>query len=596
MNQKASDLRGDNESPSPEEVFAMPEPAPETAAADSAEALLACGDIRGAADAYRAAGRYDEAIHLYVNVLGLPGEAAPLVAEMGNHEARRGALRAGGRDRRGGGQLVSIAEQSEHPRRSWSASSGCRRTRRTTSSSTRPTSARSRSRPSSCTTSTACRSRAGGERGAGHSGLRDHPDRGRGVPGRRRTAERLAIGSGGRAAGGTADPDGPHPGEDRAGHLLERAPGRRGRGRGDGSCEHRPAARRAPDDGGPQPRDPRNRALSTPGSRSRSVRSRWTRPRCPSCSSTPPFSAARTGPSVSQLQKFVEGQTCELGNIEVFYRLGLAHLASGDWAEALAAFRAVEEASPGYRDALLRSEEVEAWQSKLAPKLTSLGVAGTVIRKKNLNRYTLHGELGRGGMAVVYRGRDEVLGRDVALKFLSENMTAHAEGRGPVPTRGSLRRTAHHPNVITIYDFGTLEGRAFIAMEYVEGMTVKDMLDSRGRLSVMESLHIITQLLDALEYAHACSIIHRDIKASNVMVTSMGLVKLMDFGLAKSQEGQEQASMNRRDRRRTCRREQMDPVASWTRAPTLFAVGVTLYEMLAGKLPFKHLDRSPPER
>lgn len=297
--------------------------------------------------------------------------------------------------------------------------------------------------------------------------------------------------------------------------------------------------------------------------------------------------AARGGPSIDTLQGFIGGRECDLQNIEVYYRLGLVYLAQGKYHEAVAAFDSVEEASAGYRDAWKRADEVRSWQRALGKRATQLGTTPT-----GGGRYELHGELGRGGMAVVYRGRDSILGREVALKFLSESLSANNDMQELFQREARSVAALNHPNIITIHDVGVLEGRAFICMEYVEGRSLESLMSQTPGLTIVESLRAVKQVLDGLGYAHSRKIIHRDIKPANIMRSASGLVKLMDFGLAKSLDSAQQASVIAGTPQfmalEQLRGDHVDHRAD------LFAIGVTLYELLSGRAPYEGLDRSKP--
>src|SRR5438067_11827178 len=135
-------------------------------------------------------------------------------------------------------------------------------------------------------------------------------------------------------------------------------------------------------------------------------------------------------------------QQPDLGNIEVYYRLGLGHLARGQYEEAKVAFASVEEASPGYRDAAARADQITSWKDKVATGV--FAQAGAALAK----RYTLQGELGRGGMAVVYRARDEALGREVALKFLSEDAVGNEVFMQFFQREARAAGSLNHPNIV----------------------------------------------------------------------------------------------------------------------------------------------------
>ena len=299
--------------------------------------------------------------------------------------------------------------------------------------------------------------------------------------------------------------------------------------------------------------------------------------------------AARHGPGLDVLERFTGNRPCDLGNIEVYYRLGLFYVAQGNYDKALEMFDAVEEASPGYRDAWKRSEELQAWKKALG-KRSRLAENDAA---PEASRYELRGELGRGGMAVVYRAYDTLLGRDVALKFLSEDISTQPGVRELFQREARAVAGLNHPNIVTLHDTGYLQGRAFICMELVDGQSIESMMND-GSITIVESMRIIKQVLDALEYAHTRKIVHRDIKPANIMRTSSGLVKLMDFGLAKSLEGGKKQSVIA-GTPVYMPPEQLGGEEIDGRCD-LFAVAVSLYEMLTGELPYEAFDRSKPPR
>jgi len=219
-------------------------------------------------------------------------------------------------------------------------------------------------------------------------------------------------------------------------------------------------------------------------------------------------------------------------------------------------------------------------------------------------RYRVLRKLGGGGMADVYLCEDLTLGRQVALKVLLQRYlddpTFVERFRREAKAAAGLNQT----NLVSIYDWGELDGTYYIVMEYVEGETLKDLIRRRGRLSGNEALAIGLQLLAAVECAHRGGIVHRDIKPQNVMMDRSGTVKVMDFGIARAGDSgmteagsilgtaqylaPEQAKGHRVDER-----------------SDLYSVGVVLYEMLTGTVPFKgdsavtvalkHVREVPPE-
>ncbi|HSP33564.1 MAG TPA: serine/threonine-protein kinase, partial [Thermoanaerobaculia bacterium] len=140
--------------------------------------------------------------------------------------------------------------------------------------------------------------------------------------------------------------------------------------------------------------------------------------------------------------------------------------------------------------------------------------------------------LGAGGMGAVYRARDAKLGRDVALKFLQEELSSDSEYLRRFEREARAASALNHPNIITIYEIGDYEGAPYIAMELVEGTSLRDLL-KKGGLPLGKLLDVAAQTADGLAAAHERGIVHRDLKPDNVMVTADGRVKILDFGLAR---------------------------------------------------------------
>jgi eukaryotic-like serine/threonine-protein kinase len=150
---------------------------------------------------------------------------------------------------------------------------------------------------------------------------------------------------------------------------------------------------------------------------------------------------------------------------------------------------------------------------------------------RTVGHYRIVAELGAGGMGIVYKAQDDRLQRFLALKFLKpERVTEDFRRRFLQEARASS--ALHHPNIVHVYDIGVFESQDFIAMEYVEGLSLRQILHER-RLDVAETLRYAIQVADAMAAAHAAGIVHRDLKPGNLMITPAGLVKILDFGLAK---------------------------------------------------------------
>ena len=142
------------------------------------------------------------------------------------------------------------------------------------------------------------------------------------------------------------------------------------------------------------------------------------------------------------------------------------------------------------------------------------------------------GPLGAGGMGAVYRARDVKLGRDVAIKFLQDDLSRNHEYLHRFEREARAASALNHPNIITIFEINEFEGAPFIAMELVEGTVLRELL-KKGAVPIRKLLEIAAQIADGLGAAHAKGIVHRDLKPENVMLTNDGRVKILDFGLAR---------------------------------------------------------------
>src|ERR1700758_3382546 len=151
---------------------------------------------------------------------------------------------------------------------------------------------------------------------------------------------------------------------------------------------------------------------------------------------------------------------------------------------------------------------------------------------ETLGHYRISSQIGEGGMGVVYRAHDEVLHRDVALKVLGKNLASDASAKDFLLHEARASSALAHPNICTIHEVGENEGELYIVMELVEGKSLAAMC-SAGGLAPESVLRYGVQIASALARAHDRGIVHRDLKTANVVITADGLVKVLDFGLAK---------------------------------------------------------------
>ncbi len=205
---------------------------------------------------------------------------------------------------------------------------------------------------------------------------------------------------------------------------------------------------------------------------------------------------------------------------------------------------------------------------------------------KVVSHYKILEELGRGGMGIVYKAEDTKLDRTVALKFLRPQDLGGEEEKARFIHEAKAAAALNHPNICTIYEIDEHEGNSFIAMEFVEGRSLKDKIEE-GPLKLDDAVHIAIQAAEGLAAAHEKEIVHRDIKSANIMITEKDRVKIMDFGLAKSRG----ATQLTREGTTLGTIAYMSPEQARgcvaDHRSDIWSLGAVLYEMIAGTQPFR---------
>lgn len=227
-------------------------------------------------------------------------------------------------------------------------------------------------------------------------------------------------------------------------------------------------------------------------------------------------------------------------------------------------------------------------------------MTGTVLG----NRYEILSEIGNGGMARVYRAKDRYLQRIVAIKVLKDEFREDSEFLKRFDTEAQAAASLTHPNIVQIYDVGRDNNRYYIVMEYVDGITLKEYIANKGSLDWREAVDISIQICSALSKAHNRNIVHRDIKPNNILMTSDGVPKVADFGIARStSNGTETMTIDTIGSVHYSSPEQLR--GGYIDAQSdIYSIGVTMFEMVTGELPFdgetpvavalKHIQDIPP--
>jgi tetratricopeptide (TPR) repeat protein len=317
--------------------------------------------------------------------------------------------------------------------------------------------------------------------------------------------------------------------------------------------------------------------------------------------------------AIDRLKESIQSVGEEAAPLEVLEQLADAFERNEDWAEALQTFESIRKRDyqyPGVPERIraLR-ERVTAMETQRQSQVATTSATAAATHRSTAaasaapaeDRYEILGELGRGGMGIVFKARDRRLGRVVALKRLPDNLRDHPTAVALFLREAQSAAALNHPNIVTIYDADQADGNYYLTMEFLEGMPLDGILKKRGKLSPKDAVRMGIQISTGLQFAHERGIVHRDIKTANLFFTRDRVVKIMDFGLAKMVEEVRKAATVIGGTPYYMAPEQALGEKVDHRAD-LYAFGVTLFELLAGRVPFRdgdvtyhHRHTPPPE-
>jgi tetratricopeptide (TPR) repeat protein len=287
-------------------------------------------------------------------------------------------------------------------------------------------------------------------------------------------------------------------------------------------------------------------------------------------------------------------------NLQAFYGLATVHEANESFQEALDLYEKILAFDFHHADVeerLARCKEMVKNQTSQERIDASSPLSGS----QQQGRYRITGKLGRGGMGIVYKAQDTVLDRTVAFKVLPDALKETPQALKNFLREAKSAAQLNHPNIVTIYDAGEQDEVYYIAMEYVDGNTLKEIVKHRGRISAGGIVHVLIQLCEALAYAHEQKIVHRDIKTANIMWTRDHKAKIMDFGLAKVIE-----EVRNHTTVVSGTPYYMSPEQTLGKnvdhRTDVYSLGVSIFELATGTLPFRegnlpyhHVHTPPPD-
>ncbi len=247
-------------------------------------------------------------------------------------------------------------------------------------------------------------------------------------------------------------------------------------------------------------------------------------------------SQGRAEKAYSKYRAVMGSRKAEPSTLPLLYKMGRALEDEPDLGGALDCYNQVVEIDEHFEDANLRVKAIRKRMRRgtmTGRKTTGSFIGVDADGEEMTQRYEILEEIARGGMGIVYKARDTVLGRTVAYKILGANLRDNETAVKYFLREARAAAALSHPNIVTIYDAGEQDGEYYMAMEYVEGTTLKSLIRSTGALPDSKVRYVLENCCRALDYAHTKGVIHRDITSGNVMTTRDKALKVMDFGLAK---------------------------------------------------------------
>jgi len=206
------------------------------------------------------------------------------------------------------------------------------------------------------------------------------------------------------------------------------------------------------------------------------------------------------------------------------------------------------------------------------------------------NKYELIGEIGRGGMGIVYEAVDKTLDKKVAIKKMREELKINQREKKRFLREAKTVAKLHHPYIVDIYQIFEEKDDIYIVFEYIEGRSIEQILDEKGKLEIKEAMSIMKPVCEALGYAHREGVCHRDLKPSNIMKTLQGYVKVMDFGIARSAKESVSRISGKDTSGTLCYMAPEQHLGIYDIRSDIFSLGCTMYEIVTGELPYKGPD------